>query len=312
MGKAGVHARLEALKGRLSRYGFWCLVIGLILNAYYAKVRLTNAPSAPTFENAMAGILFSFGAPLLALGYAGSIGYLALRPGVRSGLGPVAAMGRMALSQYLLQSIVCTTIFYSYGLGWYGRVGPAGTTALALALYAAQLALSVWWTRRFRFGPAEWLWRSLTYKRWQPMRLECDLGRSVASESRSGTVSGMKSTLCILLATSLMIVGCGPQESESTPGSGATNTNASSSGNPLTAPVDYLGAAVNAKKSSQVTIQTTSLNQAIRHFEAAEGRTPKDLNELVKAGFINSIPEPPYNMKITYDATKGEVQVVPK
>jgi uncharacterized protein len=65
---------------------------------------------------------------------------------------------------------VCTTIFYSYGLGLYGSVGRAAGLGLAVIIYAIQLPLSVWWLRRFRFGPAEWLWRSLTYGKLQPMR----------------------------------------------------------------------------------------------------------------------------------------------
>ena len=77
----------------------------------------------------------------------------------------------MALSNYLLQSLVCTTIFYSYGLGLYGSVGRTAGVGLAVAIYAAQLPFSVWWLKHFRFGPAEWLWRTLTYGKRQPMRL---------------------------------------------------------------------------------------------------------------------------------------------
>ena len=76
---------------------------------------------------------------------------------------PLAAVGRMALTNYLSESIVLGFVFYGYGLGLFGRLGPAAGLALAIALYALQLAFSVWWLRRYRFGPAEWLWRSLTY-----------------------------------------------------------------------------------------------------------------------------------------------------
>lgn len=76
----------------------------------------------------------------------------------------------MALSNYLLQSVVCTTLFYSYGFGLFGQVGPAAGVLLSCAIYALQIPLSVWWMRRFRFGPAEWLWRSLTYGRRQRLQ----------------------------------------------------------------------------------------------------------------------------------------------
>ena len=76
----------------------------------------------------------------------------------------------MALSNYLLQSLVCTTIFYSYGLGLFGSVGRAAGLVLAVVIYLAQLAFTGWWLKHFRFGPMEWLWRSLTYGKCQPMR----------------------------------------------------------------------------------------------------------------------------------------------
>jgi uncharacterized protein len=75
----------------------------------------------------------------------------------------------MALTNYLLQSVVCTILFYGYGLGLYAKIGIAGSIVLTIAIFAAQVALSTWWLGRFRFGPMEWLWRTLTYLRRQAM-----------------------------------------------------------------------------------------------------------------------------------------------
>jgi uncharacterized protein len=86
-------------------------------------------------------------------------------------LQPLAAAGRMALTTYLTQSIVCTLLFYSYGLGWYGSVGFTGMLLITLILFACQMAASTWWLARFRYGPAEWLWRTLTYGRAPEMRV---------------------------------------------------------------------------------------------------------------------------------------------
>ncbi len=77
----------------------------------------------------------------------------------------LAAVGQMAFTNYLLQSIICTLFFYGYGLGWFGRVERLGQVAVVLAVWAFQLLLSRWWLQRFRFGPAEWLWRWGTYGR---------------------------------------------------------------------------------------------------------------------------------------------------
>ena len=86
-------------------------------------------------------------------------------------LRPLAAPGRMALTTYLTQSIVCTLLFYSYGLGWYGDVGFSGMLLITLILFACQMAVSTWWLARFRYGPAEWLWRTLTYASMPQMRV---------------------------------------------------------------------------------------------------------------------------------------------
>jgi uncharacterized protein len=88
-------------------------------------------------------------------------------------LAPLAAVGRMALSNYLFQSLLCATLFYSYAFALYGRVHPAVGLALSVAIYSLQVLLSLWWLRHFRFGLMEWVWRSLTsaYGKLQPMRM---------------------------------------------------------------------------------------------------------------------------------------------
>jgi len=82
----------------------------------------------------------------------------------------LAPAGRMALTNYLLQSLFWTSLFYGYGLGLWGEVPRAAQLPLALAFFAGQIFFSRWWLERFRFGPAEWLWRTLTYWQPQPMR----------------------------------------------------------------------------------------------------------------------------------------------
>ena len=82
----------------------------------------------------------------------------------------LAAVGRMALSNYLAYSIVLTTLFYGYGFGLYGEVSRSAQMLIVLAFCGLQLMVATWWLDRFRFGPAEWLWRSLSYARPQPMR----------------------------------------------------------------------------------------------------------------------------------------------
>lgn len=117
-------------------------------------------------------IILSLGVVSLAFGYLMGVLVLAQRPTGKRFLAPFAAMGRMALTNYLAQSLLATWIFNGYGLGWWGRVSPSTCVLGGSLIFLAQAALSHWWLARFRFGPMEWLWRCASYARWQPMRLE--------------------------------------------------------------------------------------------------------------------------------------------
>lgn len=97
------------------------------------------------------------------------LGYLAWGVRWSHALRWLAPAGRMALSNYLGQSLVCTLLFYGYGLGWFEQMGRAWQLLFAVALFTAQVALSRAWLRHFRFGPMEWLWRAITYWRWPPL-----------------------------------------------------------------------------------------------------------------------------------------------
>ena len=82
------------------------------------------------------------------------------------------AVGRLALTNYLLHSVILTTVFYGYGLGLYGEVPRFWQMGFVVAVVGLQLVLSPWWLARYRFGPVEWFGRSLTYWQRQPMRRE--------------------------------------------------------------------------------------------------------------------------------------------
>ena len=116
--------------------------------------------------------IYVAGIPLVTLGYGAGIALLLRDPRWQILLKPLAPVGQMSLTNYLLQSVICTTLFYSYGLGLFGKVGPLLGLGPTIAIFAGQVVLSGWWLRRFRFGPVEWLWRRLTYGRTLAMRAE--------------------------------------------------------------------------------------------------------------------------------------------
>ena len=82
----------------------------------------------------------------------------------------VSAVGRTALSNYLLQTLLCTTLFYGHGFGLFGSVERTGQAAIILMVWIVQITASSWWVNRFRYGPMEWVWRTLTYGQLQPIR----------------------------------------------------------------------------------------------------------------------------------------------
>ena len=116
----------------------------------------------------------------------------------------------------------------------------------------------------------------------------------------------MNKILALLFAAAcLSFIGCGKKENK-------TQQADTSTGNPLTAPVDYVGAIGKAQQSATKTISTLGIDQAIKAFAAEEGRFPKDLNELVSQGTIPSIPKPPTGMKYDYDPATGRIKLVPQ
>jgi uncharacterized protein len=111
------------------------------------------------------------GTILLALGYgAAIIGIANLKSG-KVLLGWAAPLGRMAFTNYLAQSLIFGWIFYGYGLGLFGHLGVTEALVVGIAVYAGQVLFSAWWLGRYRYGPVEWLWRTLMYGVPQPMSL---------------------------------------------------------------------------------------------------------------------------------------------
>lgn len=111
----------------------------------------------------------TIGAPALAAAYVSALSLISLRQGGSRLLSPLAQVGRMALTNYVLQSLVCSILFYGFGFGLYEQVGAAALLGITILIYLVQIPLSVWWLKRFQYGPLEWLWRSFTYRKWQPV-----------------------------------------------------------------------------------------------------------------------------------------------
>jgi len=150
---------------------WWMLAAAIIGNVVFATARESSSMAVPSFMSFLAVLGATVSAPASCFLFVTAAILVARQQAWTTRFSPLAAVGRTAISNYLFQSIVCTTLYNSYGFGLYGQVGPAAGVGITIALFCVQLFLSRWWLERFRFGPVEWLWRSLTYRTLQPMRL---------------------------------------------------------------------------------------------------------------------------------------------
>ena len=169
----GTLARLTLAQSKGIALGLWGLGLSLMAIERYWAATVGYAP----FERSDA-------APMQVLG--GDLVYLAATLGLTSAWffsvwcwvqsawlldvrHAIARAGQMSLTGYVSQTLIFTTVFYGYGLGAAFVWGPAQVVTLAVAVYALQVVLCYWWLQRFRCGPLEWLWRCLTYWRWETM-----------------------------------------------------------------------------------------------------------------------------------------------
>ncbi len=129
--------------------------------------------------NVTAGIVgvitYAFGVPALALALVALVATLWQRAPSSHGrrlLASLAPVGRMALTNYLMQTVICVLIFYGYGFGQFGKFGATTATLIALAIFVFQILMSALWLKYFSYGPMEWIWRQLTYRRRLSLRIK--------------------------------------------------------------------------------------------------------------------------------------------
>jgi len=149
------------------RFALLGALVGLPLAVVGALLPRLLPPG--TAAVASAPLLFLAG-PIVSLGYLGAITLLVQTGRARALTTALTQVGRMAMTNYLTQTVVATAIFYYWGLGLFGETTHPQRLLITGSLFAAQVALSVLWLRHFRFGPVEWLWRAVTYLRLPPMR----------------------------------------------------------------------------------------------------------------------------------------------
>ena len=113
---------------------------------------------------------YALGVVPLALAYVGLFMFAFRAKAGNKFLSLLAPVGKMAFSNYMMQSLVGNYVFFGTGLNYMWKVGPVYYTIFGVLVFILQIIISTIWLRYFNYGPIEWLWRSATYKKWQPMR----------------------------------------------------------------------------------------------------------------------------------------------
>jgi uncharacterized protein len=159
--------KLGAFSAKWSARSYWLmLVVGMVVGVpviVYGNNTIADHDWDPIYLM-FTGYEFNYwGSLFVSLGYVGAVMLVCQHAGMSWLSRPLAAVGQMALTNYLMQSLICTTIFYGHGFGLFGHVERVGQLGIVFAVWAFQLIVSPIWLRYFQYGPAEWLWRALTY-----------------------------------------------------------------------------------------------------------------------------------------------------
>jgi uncharacterized protein len=169
-GRHRVAQRLPELLPQVRRWHVWMLVLGLAFGALFTVIFEMQRTPGPTPLKLVGGVAYWLSRLAMMLFYVLTIVRLAQRPEWARRFAPIAAAGRMPLTNYLMQTALCTTLFYGWGFGLWGKVGPAAGFVLSLAIFfLVQVPWSLWWLRHHDQGPLERLWSRLTYGKAGPV-----------------------------------------------------------------------------------------------------------------------------------------------
>ena len=169
--RMGILQHISAHLFLIKRVFWWGLALGLGGNSILSVLMLLDVYQPPTSLGILQTAGYAIGVHSLALCYIAGVILLYRQRAGQLILSIFAPVGRMALTNYLLQTVICCLLFYGYGLGWYGKVGAEKTAYMAFAIFFGQVVFSFSWFKFFTYGPTEWLWRRLTYK--QKISLRC-------------------------------------------------------------------------------------------------------------------------------------------
>ena len=153
---------------------YWAIGIGLVVGlpanyflAYYMSNHGGDYWQLKT-KGLYQTIFYALGVAPLAMAYVGLFMLSFQKVAGKKVLSVFTPVGKMAFSNYILQTLIGSFVFLGPGLGYFGEVGPVYYTIFGVVVFIFQIILSTIWLKFFNYGPVEWIWRSATYKKWQP------------------------------------------------------------------------------------------------------------------------------------------------
>ncbi len=141
------------------------LIIGLLSTIFAKLLGGSTLQFPPTPSNILYKFLLVVGQIFMCIFYISSLFKIANTSKGKKVLKQLIPVGRMALSNYIFQTLTMIIIFYNFGFNWFGKIGLMPTMGIVILILITQIILSNLWLKHFRFGPLEWIWRSLTYKK---------------------------------------------------------------------------------------------------------------------------------------------------
>lgn len=173
IGRNQILQRAQEHLGRFKKLFIYGGILGLIgcltwsISSFVFDVWLPNNESPLSIS----ALLLELGVLALSMSYLSALVLLYFKTGFNKQLKYLAPLGRMALTNYLMQSVFIAFIFYGVGLNLLGKIGSFYCLLATILIFGLQIIISKWWLSKFQFGPIEWLWRSLTYGKWQGFKI---------------------------------------------------------------------------------------------------------------------------------------------
>lgn len=171
VGKRKIFEHLNENKKLIKKMMWWSIGVNIFIIAFFLTIDIAQLwDKMPKWFGMVGNFLFSLHSLLMTIFYITGLSLWLSKTYMEKVLINFSAIGKMALSNYLLQSAIGVMLFYSVGFGLAGDISPAWCYVIGIGIFIFQIIFSKWWLSKFIYGPMEWLWRSATYLKWQAIK----------------------------------------------------------------------------------------------------------------------------------------------